>query len=65
MVMHLIGWEMSLMNSAAKQAVALQLVNLHEVKLSLRPDSSTIPTSITISQSVVCYLYYYIINLFD
>ena len=41
------------MNSAVKQALSLQLVQLSEMKLSLRPKTLTIPTDVKISQVVV------------
>lgn len=41
------------MNSAVKQALSLQLVQLSEMKLSLRPKTLTIPTDVKITQVVV------------
>ena len=41
------------MNSAVKQALSLQLVQLSEMKLSLRPKNSIIPTDVQITQVVV------------
>ena len=41
------------MNSAVKQALSLQLVQLSERKLSLRPKTLTIPTDVKITQVVV------------
>ena len=41
------------MNSSVKQALSLQLVQLSETKLSLRPKSSIIPTDVQITQVVV------------
>ena len=41
------------MNSAVKQALSLQLVQLSEMKLSLRPKTLTIPTDVKINQVVV------------
>ena len=42
-----------IMNSAVKQALSLQLVQLSEMKLSLRPKNSIIPTDVQITQVVV------------
>ena len=41
------------MDSAVKQALSLQLVQLSEMKLSLRPKNSIIPTDVQITQVVV------------
>ena len=41
------------MNSAVKQALSLQLVQLSEMKLSLRPKTLTIPMDVKITQVVV------------
>lgn len=41
------------MNSSVKQALSLQLVQLSEMKLSLRPKNSIIPTDVQITQVVV------------
>ena len=41
------------MDSAVKQALSLQLVQLSEMKLSLRPKTLTIPTDVKITQVVV------------
>ena len=41
------------MNSAVKQALSLQLVQLSEMKLSLRPKTLIIPTDVKITQVVV------------
>ena len=44
------------MNSAVKQALSLQLVQLSEMKLSLRPKNSIIPTDVQITQVLVSEL---------
>ena len=41
------------MDSAVKHALSLQLVQLSEMKLSLRPKNSIIPTDVQITQVVV------------
>ena len=41
------------MNSSVKQALSLQLVQLSEMKLSLRPKTLIIPTDVKITQVVV------------
>ena len=41
------------MNSSVKQALSLRLVQLSEMKLSLRPKNSIIPTDVQITQVVV------------
>ena len=41
------------MDSSVKQALSLQLVQLSEMKLSLRPKNSIIPTDVQITQVVV------------
>ena len=43
----------SLRHSAAKQGIALSLVQLSEVKLPLRPADDAIPTNVIVTQSVV------------
>ena len=45
--------ENCLHTSATKQGIALSLVDLHEVKLTLRPKDGTISTNVIITQSVV------------
>ena len=41
------------MDSAVRQALSLRLVQLSEMKLSLRPKNSIIPTDVQITQVVV------------
>ena len=44
---------MRLMGSAVKQAIQLQLVDMSEIKLTLRPRSQTIPNDVQVVQVVV------------
>jgi len=41
------------MGSAVKQAIQLQLVDMSEIKLNLRPRSQTIPNDVQVVQVVV------------
>ena len=41
------------MGSAVKQAIQLQLVDMSEIKLTLRPRSQTIPNDVQVVQVVV------------